>query len=944
MKQQEKFFTEEYKRLNEKQKEAVDTIDGPVMVVAGPGTGKTQVLALRLANILKKTDTPGDGILCLTFTNSAVEAMRERLRKYIGAASEQVNIFTFHRFGLAMIEKYFQVLGFPEAPKLLDESESALFFDEILESGEWEFLRPRGDRARYFEDLKSLFSLLKRERISAADFAAAVEIEIKNISESENSVSSRGASKGELKKEAIKEIEGLEKSREVARFLEVYETRKKEKNMLDYDDVLECLVRIVENSSDVLADIREQYLYILVDEHQDSSRVQNEFLARAWGGVEDPNIFVVGDDRQLIYGFAGASIDHFIGFKKTFPAAKLIPLLENYRSTQVILDAAHALLPSVLSQDKLISQSQETHPIKIIEAENPRAEIFAAGEAIKQKLKDGLNPNDCALLVPKNAQARAALQILHDMGLPLALRESLNLFDQEEALAFLRILKIVATGDTPALARSFFDELSGVPPLQAHKFLAKINWRDFSLETLLNVPKSLWGEGPVEMWLEKLAKWRKDAAENDLSVLIQIIGRELSEDKFPQRLVSAQDITTTILALLEKRPNLSLTEFVAYLEKLVEYGDPILLATERKDGVRVLTMHGSKGLEFDFVWIAHLDERSLSGGRRWHLALPESILEKIEERDIDAVKRKLFVAITRAKRFCALSYAISSHQGREQELAKIIVSLPEEVFSQRSTRSGPRLQTSGAKPESLTELQKLVREKYAERYISASLLNNFYECPWKWYFRNFLSLPEPENENFVFGGAVHAALEQILKLNEIILPEDRKVAKVVAAWAKRRFSEITPKRESEYPISTTLKKFPHLKIYGRIDLVEKLPDGAVRVTDFKTGSMHRKSEIEKLDDEGRMSAYLRQLAMYSYLLSENPKWRADVRESRLEFVEANAFYDTVIISEHIELLVKDITDYDAAVKTGEWTNRPCNYKSYGRDTECEYCKLAKIFL
>ncbi len=934
-------FDAEYKKLNKAQKEAVDTIEGPVMVVAGPGTGKTQVLALRIAQILQKTDIKGDDILCLTFTNSAAHAMRERLVRYIGEAGEKVNIFTFHSFGLEMIEKYFDILGLEEAPKLLDESESAEFFDEILENGEWEFLRPRGDRARYFADLKSLFSLLKRERVSAEDFARAVEVEIENISESSDSISTRGASKGELKQEALKKIEGLEKSREVTLFLDTYESRKKDKNMLDYDDVLEYLVRIVENSPDALADIREQYLYVLVDEHQDSSRVQNEFLARVWSSVEEPNIFVVGDDRQLIYGFAGASIDHFTGFQKSFPSARLIPLLENYRSTQVILDAAHALLPSVLSNEKLVSQSKEIHPITLLEAKTPREEILAAGEVIKKKIEEALDPNDCALLVPKNVQARAALEILHQMGLPLSLQEALNLFDQKEAHAFLRILKIIDSGDAPALALSFFDEFSGIKPLETHKFFTAMNMRDFSLEALLQAPTSLFSQGAVETWIKKLAKWRKDSQENDPKSLIEIVGVEIGHDQNAKsRLVSIEDIARTFLFLLEKRPGIKLPEFIKYLEKIVEYGEPIKLIVDHKDGVRVLTMHSSKGLEFDFVWIAHLDERSLSGGRRFGFALPENILEKIEERDIDTVKRKLFVAITRAKRFCTLSYALSSHKAREQELAKIVVSLPDEVFAKQKAKT--KLEKI-SEPD-LAELKKTVKDKYTERYISASLLNNFFECPWKWYFRNILQLPEPENEHLVFGSLVHAGIDQILKLNKIVLPEDKEVAKVVEAWAEKRLAEIAPSRETEYPISLADKKFPHFKIYGRIDLIEKLTDGTLRVTDFKTGGVRRKSEIEKKDDEGRLSTYLRQLAMYTYLLSQSPKWQAKVSSSSLEFVESpNSFYNTAITPEHIELLLQDIADYDESVKTGEWVNRPCNYNSYGKNTECEYCKLSEIY-
>ncbi|MFA6520574.1 MAG: ATP-dependent DNA helicase [Candidatus Paceibacterota bacterium] len=938
-------YEHEYKKLNKAQREAVDIIDGPVMVVAGPGTGKTQVLALRIAQILKQTDTKGDSILCLTFTNSAVGAMRERLVRYIGEEGNKVNIFTFHSFGLEIIKKFFKVLGLPNPPTLLDESENAVFFDEILASEDWKFLSPRGDRARYFEDLKSIASLLKRERITVEDFTLAVEVEIKTLNESEDSMSTRGARKGELRQEVIKEIEGLEKSIEVARFLKVYESRKTEKNMIDYDDILESLVRIVETSDDAKAHIQEQYLYVLVDEHQDSSRVQNEFLARTWGEVEAPNIFVVGDDRQLIYGFAGASIDHFVGFQKTFPEARLVPLLENYRSTQVILDAAHALLPSVLSKEKLISQSIETHPIKLIEAQTPREEIFMAGEVIKNKIAEGLDPNDCALLVPKNAQARTALEILHEIGLPLTLQESLNLFDQKEAHALLRILKIISREDAPSLALSFLDELSGIPPLEAHKFLVQLNMRELSLDSLLKAPKTLWGGGATEIWLGKLAKWRKDAQGNELSALLKIIGQEILDEKIKKKkLVPIEDIVTTFLSLLEKRPEASFDEFVAYLEKVEEYGDPISLITGEKDGVRVLTMHRAKGLEFDFVWIAHMDERSLTGGRRFNFSLPENILEKIEERDIDAVKRKLFVAITRAKRFCTLSYAFSSHKGREQELTKIIADLPTEVFKKENAKI---MRGEEKEEKDFSELNKMVKDKYAERYISASSLNNFFECSRKWYFRNLLQIPEPENENLVFGSLVHAGIDQIIKSNKIILPEDKNVSKVVKAWAEIRLSELAPDRLSEQSVSLRDDRFPHLSIYGRIDLIEKLENNEVRVTDFKTGGVRKKSEIEKLDDEGRMSNHLRQLSMYSYLLNKSPKWQAEVKESRLEFVEAknpkDIFYSTEITKEQMELLVKDIEDYDKFIKEGEWINRPCNYNSYGKNTECEYCKMAEIY-
>src|SRR3989344_7897878 len=193
-------FQQEYKKLNKAQKDAVDSIDGPVMVVAGPGTGKTQILALRIGNILLKTDIKPDSILCLTFTNSAVKAMRDRLRKYIGGEASKVKIATFHSFGLEMLEKYYMVLGLDSEPKLMDEKDTVALYDKILHNNDWKYIRPRADTSKYFRDLKNLISLLKRERITPKDFEKEIKDEVKNIGEDPLSVSSRGESKGELKK------------------------------------------------------------------------------------------------------------------------------------------------------------------------------------------------------------------------------------------------------------------------------------------------------------------------------------------------------------------------------------------------------------------------------------------------------------------------------------------------------------------------------------------------------------------------------------------------------------------------------------------------------------------------------------------------------------------------------------------------------------------------
>ncbi len=968
-------FEEEYKKLNKAQKEAVDTIDGPVMVVAGPGTGKTQILALRIGNILKKGTTESDGILCLTFTNAGVTAMKKRLRTYIGKESSKVNISTFHSFGMKILEENYAILDFISPPKLLDEKDAITLCDSILEENDWQYIRPRGDSSKYFFDLKSLISLLKRERMTPQFFRDQINEEIKKLENDPNSISSRGETKGELKKDIIKKIEGLNRTLEVVKFYELYEKAKKEQEFLDYDDILENLVRIVEISEDVKANIKEQYLYVLIDEHQDSSGVQNEFLKVVWGDVDMPNIFVVGDDRQLIYGFGGASLAYFEGFKNYFGKAKLITLIDNYRSTQVILDASHVLLESKVNSEKLKSQSKEEYPIRLVEASYERDEIISCGIEIKEKIKSGIDPNHIAILVPKNKQVRSAISILRDMGVPISANISIDFFEKEETIALLRIFKIISDPyDSVTIAESIFDKFSNIPPILAHKFARENNMRSISLEAKDNKQSLFEIDSPVENWFNKLRSWLLLSKDMKVYSIVQKIADDffLTNVKNHEELVERVEVVRTFLHLAlsqsERNKKLTLKSFVNFIERLEAYGEHIPLAVFSADeGVKVLTLHGSKGLEFDTVFIAHMNEKSLMSGKKQAFTLPESILEKIEKKDIETAKRELYVAITRAKRFCIISYALHSYTGAELELAYIIRDLPDEIFSKQNADETEKIilahnpkayiEKKDWKHESmgLKELVKLVSNEYEERKVSVSLLNNFFECPWKWYFRNLLQLPEAKSESLEVGDRVHKAIDYILKQNKKItkkeitdiVGEDKEALQIVLKWMDDRLGDINKDRENEQPVSITDDRFPHLNIYGKIDLIEKLDKENIRVTDFKTGSAKKKSEIEKMNEEGRMSNLMRQLSMYSYLLEQSPKWKVKVSESRLEFLEAkdkkDAFYNTKIQPEQIVLLVEDIKDYDSLLREGGWINRPCNYNSYGKNTECEYCKMAEIY-
>jgi DNA helicase-2/ATP-dependent DNA helicase PcrA len=985
-------FEEAYKKLNKSQKEAVEMIDGPVMVVAGPGTGKTQVLALRIAHILKKTDIGASGILCLTFTNSGVSAMRDRLSRYIGQTAHDVKVYTFHSFAQKIVEKHFELIDLKDMPVILDEQSQVLLYDELLYSNDWEYIRPRGNPNQYFNDLKSLISLLKREHVSSSDFGVMIDNQIESIENDESNISSRGDTKGNLKKDAQAKIESLKKSKEAVKFFSLYEEKKKDFGYMDYDDVLSYALDIVKASDDVKASLQEENQYILVDEHQDSSGIQNEFLRAVWGEVERPNLFVVGDDRQLIYGFGGADISYFEDFKHTYGKAHKITLIDNYRSTQTILDVADSLLKSNLAEGYLASNLKEKHNIGIYPCQYERDEILLAGKLFKEKIDKGLDPNSCALLVPKNKHVRSAVRILRDMGLPVSSSFGLSFFDTPETHTLRKLLKVIDNPyDNVSIGDLLLTSTSNINPLEAHAFIKSINVYNLSVSDLISYKNNDKGDlfsdvNPIRVFGKKFESWINEATSKDIYTLIQIVGEDYftSCAKDHKALVVGVEVIRTYLHLaisyIEKYPNGKLKDFLEYIDRLESYHHYIPIAVVAGDeGINVMTLHGSKGLEFEFVHIAHMNESTLMNGKRRGFVVPEKIESLIELKDELTAKREVYVALTRAKLFCNISYSLESLSGASLEAARILSVFPDTHVAQHDLDSSIRL-IAGDDPRAyveskafdtnvdIKELAKIISREYVNKNVSVTLLNNFFECPWKWYFNSFLNLPTPKTESLLLGSVVHTSIEFILKnkvnldakilvniINESIkkeLVQDKLLSErllkngksILTNWMKNYYPHIEKSYMTERSVSYNDKSLPHLRMYGKIDLTETVGDGVI-VTDFKTGSSKTKGVIEKRDEQGRLSSLLRQLAMYSYLLSGT-----NVLHSRLLFLEEdakekNAVYTTHIGQEEIDLLVRDIKEYDEALKTGSWVSRECHFKPYGSEaSECEYCKKASIYL
>ena len=348
--QQQKKYNEAYNQLNDAQRVAVDTIEGPVMVIAGPGTGKTQILSARIGKILSDTDTLPENILCLTYTDAGVVAMRKRLLQFIGADAYKVNIYTFHAFCNDVIQDNLSIFE-KTALDAISELESIELFTELINNFDKDnpLKRYRGDVYYEINNLRNLFSTMKREGWTPVYIHERIDQYLEEIESREEFIYKRAYKQykaGDLKQSKIdEEHERMAKLRAAVDEFEKYQNMMKKRNRYDFDDMINWVINAFQKQPHLLQHYQEQYLYILVDEYQDTSGTQNKIVELLMQHWDKPNVFVVGDDDQSVYRFQGANVENMLDFAERYVNdLKTIVLTNNYRSTQPILDISKTLI------------------------------------------------------------------------------------------------------------------------------------------------------------------------------------------------------------------------------------------------------------------------------------------------------------------------------------------------------------------------------------------------------------------------------------------------------------------------------------------------------------------------------------------------------------------------------------------------------------------------
>ncbi|MEZ4195200.1 MAG: ATP-dependent helicase [Candidatus Paceibacterota bacterium] len=416
-------FKAELAKLNPEQRQAVETIEGPVMVIAGPGTGKTQILTLRIANILLQTDMQPENILALTFTESGAKAMRERLKRYVGTVAYRVPIYTFHGFAQHLISTYPEAFSRIIGGRPATDIEKVDLMESILNNNEIKILRPMGDKTYYVPSLIRIISSLKQEYIKPDDLVEIIAKQEQNLLSIEK-IHQKGAHKGKVRGEYVKQEKVVAKNRELLFVYKQYEQLLKDKRIYDFDDMIIETVQALKSNSDLLLDLQETYQYVLADEHQDVNGSQNKILEYLTNFHESPNIFVVGDEKQAIFRFQGASLENFLYFMDLFPTTTKIVLTENYRSGQTILDAAHSL---VRVEDDLLSSMRVPLEASLVKESLVCRRDFSHEaveddwlvKAIGEKLSNGTKPEEIAVIVRTNREVELLAERLQQKNIPV---------------------------------------------------------------------------------------------------------------------------------------------------------------------------------------------------------------------------------------------------------------------------------------------------------------------------------------------------------------------------------------------------------------------------------------------------------------------------------------------------------------------------------------------
>ncbi|MFV0606260.1 MAG: ATP-dependent helicase [Niabella sp.] len=1024
----EEKFNEVYNGLNKEQQMAVDTLEGPVMVIAGPGTGKTQILAARIGKILLTTDADPENILCLTYTDAGVVAMRKRLQQFIGAAAYKVNIYTFHAFCNDVIQDNLHLFE-RTALDPVSDLERIDFFKTLIDSfgKEHPLKRYRGDVYYEVNNLQQLFSTMKREGWTTPYLNEKIDGYIESLPERDEFKYKRKYKQynaGDLKEDAVKEAtEKAEKLRAAVNEFDRFQAIMRKHNRYDFDDMINWVIQAFEENPNLLADYQEQYQYILVDEFQDTSGTQNKIIQLLINYWEQPNVFVVGDDDQSIYRFQGANVENMLEFANQYAKhLHTIVLTKNYRSTQPILDVSKSvidnneerLIKKIPGLNKNLMAANEAiknlqHLPLLLEYNSVAEEMAGITLRICQLVNNGAAPGKIAVIYKENKYGEELAQYLAVNNVPVYTKRNINLLNEPFIKKIITILRYLnAEHDIPYGGDEYLFEILHydfykIPPIEIAKLTVEANKKRYdkeevSLRSLLadksDAPqKDLFDAGGIYPQLKEashiLEQLIADVSNITLQQLLDHVIRNAGVLKYvlehPQKVALINYLTAFFNFVKEenrRRPTMTLASLISLIDLMEQEAVPLPMVrvTGNDKGVNLLTAHGSKGLEFEYVFLAGTNannwekKRKPGGGYK----IPDTVFSSVPEGDDqEELRRVFYVALTRAEKELFISYAKRNNDNKELEPSQFIAEIkdgyhletePQEMSTDELAAFQQLLFTNQQPVLQATE-DDFINALLEKFVMNVTALNNYLSCPLKFYYQNLIRIPSGRNEATEFGSAIHFSLERLFrKMKASDDKEFEPVANVIDDfnWYLQRHRENFTKEAYERRLEQGSIIIPeyynkYIDTWNKVALVEvnirgvvvngvplkgkldkiEFTGNDVNVVDYKTGNADKaktrlKGPSEKEPNGGD---YWRQAIFYKLLVDNYPQKNWHVVSTEFDFIEPDSKKN--FIKEKVAITPADIETVKQQVGT-VWNSiqQKDFYKGCGKP-DCHWCNFVK---
>lgn len=958
------------RQLNIQQLKAVTHKGGPLLVIAGAGTGKTTVITERIKYLIGKGVVTPEEILALTFTEKASEEMQERVDIALPLSYGEMWISTFHSFCDRVLRENAIHVGLSPNYKLMSEAESIDLIRRNLFEFDLDYFRPLGNPNKFISGLLQHFSRLQDETITPDEYLSWSKKINKPVTEEEK-----------LEAKKWKELASVYKS---------YDEIKIKEGKFDFGDLVIKTLELFQKRPNILKQYQKKFKFILIDEFQDTNYAQNQIAILLAG--DDKNITVVCDDDQAIYRWRGASVSNVIQFKKNFPKTEIIVLSENYRSRQEILDKSYQLIqqnnPSRLEvtegiNKKLIAKSKfdrgEEEAVKLIHRQTVDEEVEEIGKTIEElAVKQNYKWKDIAVLVRANNHADPLIREFERRGIPHQFLGPSKLFEKEEIVDLISYLKVLQNvhnnGSVYRLLSSDIFSLDQLDLIQITNYARKNSLSIYEVITefqeeinISDAAKDKINE-LISILDKHLKVIRKETAGAILLEYIKDIGinGKIWNEEDEVKAKNIGKFFEKIRTYENDNKNTGVLAVVDYIDLLTEIGETPIVTEgdwQGNNAVNILTVHSSKGLEFKVVFLINLVSlRFPSTQRSEQIPIPEELIKELTPKGdfhLQEERRLFYVGMTRAKEKLYLTAAdYYSDAKRAKKISPFIFEalgkLPQEIVSKKKLE-GQLLKLSSADKIPASKEDK--KGKIKIDYLSVSQIETFQICPLHYKLRYIYNLPTEPTASISFGISIHCALRDFYqeirsgaKASEKLL-----ISQLEKNWLNAGYSGKKHKQQywdkglvylkGYYKIGFDKNVIPelmenkfnlnlgnNLKIGGTFDRVDRLGGELVEIVDYKTGE---KVPTQKdADKDLQLGVYaLAATKIQSELFNKKPE---QVKLS-LYYFEGQQKITTTRSKKQLEALEKELFEIRDEIENSDFK---CS-NHYFCQNKCEYSMFCK---